>query len=56
MLSGSSMFTLTAPAMLGWTSIRIAIGQNISCTANGANTWFEGPPPATEIAGYVCVH
>jgi hypothetical protein len=55
-LSGSSMFTLTAPALQGWTSIRIAIGQNFSCTYEGAQTWYEGtPPPPADIAGYVCV-
>lgn len=52
-VSGNANYTMTAPAMLGWTSIRIAIGQGLTC---GTGTWFEGPPPATEIAGYVCVH
>jgi hypothetical protein len=52
-ISGNPSYTMTAPATLGWTSIRIAIGQALTC---GTGTWFEGPPPATEIAGYVCVH
>ena len=52
MVSGSPSYTMTAPATLGWTSIRIAIGQGLTC---GTGTWFEGPPPDTEIAGYVCV-
>ena len=55
-VSGMLTYPMTAPATPGWTSIRIAIGQALGCTANSAHTWFEGPPPDTEIAGYVCVH
>jgi len=53
-VSGNPNYMMTAPATLGWTSIRIAIGQGLTCGTAG--TWFEGPPPANEIAGYVCVH
>lgn len=56
MQTGMRTYAMTAPAIRGWTSIRIAIGQNFSCTAGGAHTWYEGPPPEADIAGYVCVY
>ena len=53
--SGSLMYGLTAPAQPGVVSVRFAIAQNFSCTGGGATTWFQGPPPAANIAGYICV-
>ena len=51
---GTLSYAIIAPTASGWTSVRLAIGQNTSCTS--ATTWFFGPPPATDIVGYVCVH
>lgn len=53
--SGSATQMLTLPTTLGWTSVRLAIGQNFSCTFHGAHTWYEGVPPAEDTVGYVCV-
>jgi hypothetical protein len=52
-----SGFTIAAPTMPGAYELRTNIGQNFSCTANGANDWWGGVTPAasTTIVA-ACVH
>jgi hypothetical protein len=56
MVPGNRSYVMIGPTQKGWTSVRLAIAQALSCTAGGASTWYEGPPPAEDTVGYICVH
>jgi hypothetical protein len=45
----------TAPTAPGVYELRINIGQNYSCTYQGAHTWWGGTEPP-DVVGKVCVH
>jgi hypothetical protein len=45
----------TAPTSPGVYELRINIGQNFSCTYQGAHTWWGGNEPP-DVVGKVCVH
>lgn len=45
----------TAPTAPGVYELRINIGQNYSCTYQGAHTWWGGNEPP-DLVGKVCVH
>jgi hypothetical protein len=45
----------TAPTAPGIYELRINIGQNYSCTYQGAHTWWGGTEPP-DVVGKVCVH
>lgn len=55
-LSGSANTTMTLPTTPGAYDIRTNIGQNRSCTYNGAHTWWNGQPDDTRTIARVCVH
>lgn len=52
--SGDLAVPMTAPGS-GAYEIRINIGQNLSCTEAGANTWWESPPTAANTIARICV-
>jgi len=51
-----SAYAMTAPATPGVVALQFGIGQNNSCTYQGANNWFLGTPGAGDTVAYVCVH
>jgi len=53
---GSAAGTFQAPGMAGLYDMRVAVGQNYSCTYQGAHTWYHGQPAASTTIAKVCVH
>ena len=53
--SGTWTGNLTAPATPGSYDLRTNIGQNYSCTYMGANSWWNGTPPADWTIAKLCV-
>lgn len=47
--------SFSAPATPGVYALHINIGQNYSCTYQGANNWWGGTEPP-DIIGKICVH
>lgn len=47
---------LTVPSAPGSYDLRANIGQNFSCSYNGASTWWGMPPAAARTIGKLCVH
>jgi hypothetical protein len=47
---------IRAPNMPGIYDLRANIGQNLSCTSNGANNWWNGTPAASRTFAKLCVH
>ncbi len=55
--SGTITATMTAPTQTGSYDIRTNIGQNYSCTYNGATGWWGGTTPsAAWTIAKLCVH
>ena len=48
--------SVTAPTTPGTYDFRTNIGQNFSCTYNGANNWWGGTPAASRTIAKLCVH
>lgn len=48
--------TVRAPEDPGVYDLRFGFGQNLSCNHNGANTWWDGTPPASQTIAKLCVH
>jgi len=54
--SGHVDGTVTAPAAAGTYDFRMNIGQNFSCTYNGATNWWGGTPASSRTIAKLCVH
>ena len=54
--SGTANGTFAAPGTRGAYDLRVAVGQNFSCTYNGASGWYYGQPAASTTIAKVCVH
>ena len=46
---------ITAPNTKGVYDLRVNLGQNYSCTYNGANNWWGGTPGTTRTIAKLCV-
>ena len=47
---------LTAPNTKGVYDLRVNLGQNYSCTYQGANSWWGSTPGTTRTIAKLCVH
>ncbi|MBV8756949.1 MAG: hypothetical protein JO257_06735 [Deltaproteobacteria bacterium] len=54
--SGTANGSFAAPGMRGVYDLRVAIGQNYSCTYMGASGWYHGQPASSTTIAKVCVH
>ena len=56
-VSGMKTKTFTAPATAGVYDVRVNVGQDYSCNANGLNEWWPTgtPPPADLTFATLCV-
>jgi hypothetical protein len=54
--SGDISTTITLPSGSGEVDLRSNIGQNLGCTYNGANDWWDAPPGSNWTLANVCVH
>jgi hypothetical protein len=54
--NGNIGITIPAPATPGVYDLRANIGQNRSCTFNGANNWWNATPVAARTIAKLCVH
>jgi hypothetical protein len=54
-VAGMASGSFTAPAMPGAYDVRINIGQNYSCTHDGASTWWNGTPGPSSTIARLCV-
>lgn len=54
-VTGSKTATLRIPDAPGVHTVRYGLGENFSCTANGANNWWLGEPADSHTIAIICV-
>lgn len=54
--AGVRTTSIRAPNQVGVYDLRFDLGQNYSCNHDGANTWWNGEPPASQTIAKLCVH
>jgi len=55
--TGTYTGTIKTPSAAGAHDLRVALGQNYSCTYNGATNWWDGAAPAdNHTIAKLCVH
>ncbi len=53
---GNVNMQIRAPMTAGVYDLRANLGQNLSCTANGASNWWNSAPAASRTIAKLCVH